>query len=501
MDSTVPALSAESLPLSPTDILYMVHDPFGSPSDIYASLATLDARFAKVFSVKEYGAKGDNATDDTVAIQAAVDAAHAFGGAVVHFPAAIYKITANINIYSGITLKGAGMESTIVRQVTSNQHGITGTAVSSLIIEDMTWQGNGSGSTAGTGTGIGCFLQYGGAGNNPFHNFRNVSFRNWGSDGIKIQTAIVSSFQKVISEYNGGHGFNWYEGGTSCNFQACWARQNALAGYRFFESVYQSLTGCAADNNGTNYMVLSAQSIGFFGCGSEGALTNTGLYNGFGFYIDNSSVIKLSGCWIADNRNLGVWVTNGANDIALNVADNTPNGTAVNFITVDVGCNATIYELHNTTANSLLGTVLIINDGNGAISAAGDLALKAGTSKLVKSTVLRQDDTTNTYEVGNTVKLTGRGHIVIGAASNASINITFGKTFVQPPIVNVSYAGDHASSTTFSNAGNNVKGPVAIKKYAVTTTGCTIHIHSSDGTAWAASNVVFFDWQAEGEIT
>src|SRR5690606_14877457 len=101
-----------------------------------------------------------------------------------------------------------------------------------------------------------------------FHNFKNLAVRNWGGTGVKIQTPIVSTFEKVYSAYNGGHGFEWYEGGTSCNFQSCWARENALAGYKWVQSVYQSLTGCAADNNGTNYMVIDAQSIGFFGCGS-----------------------------------------------------------------------------------------------------------------------------------------------------------------------------------------------------------------------------------------
>jgi hypothetical protein len=46
----------------------------------------------KVFNVKEYGALGDNSTDDTVAIQAAITAAHTAGGGVVHFPNGIYVV-------------------------------------------------------------------------------------------------------------------------------------------------------------------------------------------------------------------------------------------------------------------------------------------------------------------------------------------------------------------------------------------------------------------------
>lgn len=454
-----------------------------------------------MFNVKAYGAVGDNSTDDTTAIQNALTAANSAGGGVVYFPKATYKITTALTLYSSVTLQGAGMEVSVIHQVTgSSTNGLVGDGLSSVCIYDLTIQGNGTGSTPGS-SGIGISLTYGGNGNNPYHNFRNVHVTNWGSDGVRIQTPIVCTMQKVYSSYNGAHGFNWYEGGTSVNFQNCWARQNTQAGYRFNTSVYQSLTGCAADNNGINYLVQGAQSIGFFSCGSEGALVNTTPYLGYGWQIDNSSVITLDACWVTDNRNLGVWVTNGANGVSLNIADNTPNVTAVNFIKVDSGCNVTINNLHNTTANSLAaGTTLIVNDGTGAVTSPDHLILKAGTNSLVKSTVLRQDDTTNTYKAGNAVTLTGWGVMTIGAAANASETVTFGITFAQRPIVVLSFGGDAASATTYGSGGNTVKGPVASKAHTITTTNFVAQIHSSDGTSWSAGNTVFYQWIAIGEL-
>lgn len=316
-----------------------------------------------LFNVKNYGAVGDDVTDDRLAIQAAINAAHNQGGGIVYFPGAIYRVQGSLAMYSSITLQGVAMESSVIHFTTGGVDGITGSGLSSCGFEDIGLTGNGSGSSPGTNN-CGINFDYGSAGNNPFHHFKNVMVKNFGSDGIRIQTAIVCSFEKVYVAYNGGHGFNWYEGGTSVNFQACWARQNSLSGWRFKSSVYQSLTGCAADNNGTNYLVIDAQSIGFFGCGSEGALANGGVYDGYDWYIDNSSVITLQACWVTDNRKVGIYVTNGASGISLNVADNTPNATATSFIKVDSGCTATIYGSHNTTANSLAaGTTNIYDDG------------------------------------------------------------------------------------------------------------------------------------------
>jgi hypothetical protein len=49
-----------------------------------------------VFNVKNYGAKGDGTTDDTTAIQNAINAAGAAGGGIVYFPIATYKVTGQL---------------------------------------------------------------------------------------------------------------------------------------------------------------------------------------------------------------------------------------------------------------------------------------------------------------------------------------------------------------------------------------------------------------------
>src|SRR5262245_6166655 len=77
-----------------------------------------DARQPNTFDVKEFGAKGDGVTDDTPAIQSAINAAHRnVGGGIVHFAKGTYLLNSaypsshpwafhNLIIDSNVTLLG-----------------------------------------------------------------------------------------------------------------------------------------------------------------------------------------------------------------------------------------------------------------------------------------------------------------------------------------------------------------------------------------------------------
>lgn len=61
-----------------------------------------------IVSVKQqFGAVGDGITDDTTALQAAVDSLSATGG-TVYFPVGTYLISSTISVPSGVSLQGAG---------------------------------------------------------------------------------------------------------------------------------------------------------------------------------------------------------------------------------------------------------------------------------------------------------------------------------------------------------------------------------------------------------
>jgi hypothetical protein len=69
---------------------------------------TVENKLAQTVSVKDFGAVGDGVTDDTDAIQAAIDYVGTDGGCV-NFPAGKYLVTSTINVLRrGIWLNGAG---------------------------------------------------------------------------------------------------------------------------------------------------------------------------------------------------------------------------------------------------------------------------------------------------------------------------------------------------------------------------------------------------------
>ncbi len=59
-----------------------------------------------VYNVKDYGAVGNGTTNDTAAIQAAMDAALAAGGGTVYFPAGTYRLTTTLTLKSHIKYQG-----------------------------------------------------------------------------------------------------------------------------------------------------------------------------------------------------------------------------------------------------------------------------------------------------------------------------------------------------------------------------------------------------------
>lgn len=99
---TLNLLNRVTSPLA-TDLLYLLRAPDGSKTD--RGIAVQDL-LGNVLDVRGYGAVGNGSTDDSAAIQAAIDAAAAAGGGFVYVPSAAsgYAIASTLTLKSKVVL-------------------------------------------------------------------------------------------------------------------------------------------------------------------------------------------------------------------------------------------------------------------------------------------------------------------------------------------------------------------------------------------------------------
>lgn len=69
--------------------------------------ATPSVPFSGAVDARTFGAKGDGVTDDTAALQAALDACAAQGGGVAFLPGGVYVVRGNLTVPEYVTLQGA----------------------------------------------------------------------------------------------------------------------------------------------------------------------------------------------------------------------------------------------------------------------------------------------------------------------------------------------------------------------------------------------------------
>ncbi len=193
----------------------------------------------------DFGALGnydpatDTGHDDTVAIQAAINAANTTGGyAVVEFPGRHdYKITATLMVPNGIHLRGLG-----------HQHHAGSPGPPALI-----WRGAGGGTMVQVGTGVG------GNFSNPFSNLQLVGGRDllgpyadWAACAIDFQNAVDTGtiLQDVWVGYINGNAVR-FNGSTNSYIYG--GRYDRITGYAIyhnlqFSNVQQQIHDLTYDN-------------------------------------------------------------------------------------------------------------------------------------------------------------------------------------------------------------------------------------------------------------
>lgn len=251
-----------------------------------------EIKSSTVFNVKDYGAKGDGVTDDTVAIQTAINSAHSAGGGTVLFPYGTYIVKNEgakygLTLYREINLQGESMVGSIVKAGTT----MTSVMGSDANCEYLTISNMMIHADQKADNCILLINDY-----SPFVTFSNSFFQRAKEDSIKIAT-YMSVFSKCIFQLNkigiSVYGKTGIEVNTSLTFDSCYANNNTEIGFNMLTILYTTLNSCGADNCGVAYYFKEARGVTLNGCGAESSkqLVKVGFGSGMvinGFYCQKA---------------------------------------------------------------------------------------------------------------------------------------------------------------------------------------------------------------------
>jgi len=241
---------------------------------------TVASKLNDTVSVKDFGAVGDGTTDDTVAIQAAINYATNLLGTTIYFPAGTYIITSELTATGSVILKGAGSSFVAVAGFPTSigtllkYNGTAGATMLSLTtsnsgcgVEDISFNGNSLAAKGILLTGV----VYG-----KFNNIHIYSITNVGLEinGGNATTASYNSFSNLaINALSTCYAALWVRGSSVYNSNAC---HNIFRGTTItFLGASHGLVLGGCDNN--NFIMT------FIYCPSSGV-------TGYGVYVDPADV-------------------------------------------------------------------------------------------------------------------------------------------------------------------------------------------------------------------
>jgi len=93
------------------EYISVLSDSYVNRSGLYVEMG---GRGLSDVSVRDFGAKGDGFSDDTYAVQSAIDFVGSLGGGVVRFPVGVYPVS-HISVMGNISLAGESRLDSVVK--------------------------------------------------------------------------------------------------------------------------------------------------------------------------------------------------------------------------------------------------------------------------------------------------------------------------------------------------------------------------------------------------
>lgn len=360
-----------------------------------------------VVNVLDYGAKGDNSTNDAPAIQAAIDSAGT--GATVYIPNGKYKVKTPINvpIYKRIVgqnildtqiIADAPMDAVIKFGNTSGSDPIKLNSIENLAVYGA--------NKVDTGIVF----------NTQLSSIYNVYVEGTNYAAIHASRAWSNVFQNVICSYNNLHGFYLDVECNNFDLIACESANNNGIGVIIEESLVVNLIGCGIEGNGKDGVLIQG-------------VRDANKY--LPPYVQTPmAVVAIQECYfesngaLADGANIADIRTRrgiNANDSVLNVTvrDCNFNGRdATNFWILYLDENSSNFTWENNRANAFYTPTA----NKAYIGYQGDRAIPSyinfknhGLAGFVKSNAFASKFSSTSYNTNGNIKFNG---VTLGKQDN-----------------------------------------------------------------------------------
>lgn len=391
-------------------------------------------------NVKDFGAKGDGVTNDSVAIQAAIDSLDTDNdyttGGVVYFPVGRYKILVPIVVRGGdesatgeglasITLQGEGMHNTII----DVGDGYTGDQAINVVnstyssFKDLQILGNNR-------TSYGLYVE---AGSEIF--IERIFCQNYFVSCFYFKRCFMVTMNQCRSK-GGITGFDFSAGyNTSLSINNCYALNTNTAGQGFNikDVSYSSFIACGADTTGRHgYKVSNCAGVTFTSCGAENFLRSAWLFQS-STALNTGTTVQGTRCTLNECFSYvpssGFAQETGYGSLYSNLIDAT-SGTSESIIDVEVNRFFEYFIQHDISVNS---TGVVSTDHKLALNNCRFKQGVRGTAAVINPIDVERVDNLSitsantpvidlTSVFGNSLNYSGILHIVASNSSPVSLS-------------------------------------------------------------------------------
>jgi len=301
----------------------------------------LRAMISERFDILDFGATGNDSTDNQAAIQAAIDAAEANGGGAVIVPPGIFRVQGTLTIDSpGVAVFGHGPASIVKADGFSNAAIFTVSGASTDRIEFASVHLQGAGGSGTTGAvGISVASTVGDTAGEVPVNIHDCIFGgpadgtglNVGVDALGQRGSVSNCFFHRIYNASAGYGVRIVTG-SYWTIASCRMRLTDGAAARGAYGVGGSSGGDSTKVVGCHIEGAGVSGIYFYGANQTAFGNTTTGCSGYGISVTGATNASISGNNCYSNGNGGIVLSGYCNGFSItgnSCSSNTTHGIYV----------------------------------------------------------------------------------------------------------------------------------------------------------------------------